>query len=93
MLDEVKEFADTLHKETIESQQIVEQKVQEEYKKVEGEIKQYKDEQMAKIEESIYDILHDVSHKVMGKALSLKDHEALVLEALEEAKRSNVISK
>ena len=41
---------------------------------------------------TIYDILQDVSKRVLGEALSMEDHQDLVLQALEEAKQKNVFS-
>ena len=43
------------------------------------------------MDERIFEVLEDVTSKVVGKAMSLSDHEELVVKALEEAKSQNVL--
>lgn len=62
----------TLNKKVIESGQ---------------EIENYKKEEFKKIDRKIYQILGEVAKKTMGKAIDLSDHEKLVMEALEKAKK------
>jgi vacuolar-type H+-ATPase subunit H len=89
---EVDEFKEVLRKETVGTQKEVEAKIQAEYTKIEKELTAYKTRQLQMIDETIYDILHDVSKRVFGEALSMEDHQELVIKALVEAKENNVFS-
>lgn len=64
---------------------------EEEIKKVRGDafrkIEEYTREKLKKVDESIYQVLALVSKEVLGKSLSMEEHEEVVLRALEEAKR------
>ncbi|MBI2414268.1 hypothetical protein HYV31_00280 [candidate division WWE3 bacterium] len=86
---QVDEFEDALERKTIEVEKLVEDKLDASYKKVEGEIAVFRDAQLKKATESIYDILHQVSIKVFGKVLSVEDHEDIVMQALNDAKNGN----
>jgi F0F1-type ATP synthase membrane subunit b/b' len=61
------------------------------YKKMEEELAVYKAERMKKVDEKIFEILRDVAAKAIGKALSLEDHEDIVVKALEDAKKEHVL--
>jgi hypothetical protein len=61
------------------------------YQKMEKELEVYKAERLKKVDEKIFEILKDASTKAIGKSLSLEDHEDVVIKALEDAKRENVL--
>ena len=61
------------------------------YKKMEEEIGAYKKERLKRVDEKIFEILKEASAKAIGKSLSLEDHEDVVIKALEDAKRENVL--
>lgn len=86
-LNEVFDFKEILEKETLTAQKIIEQKIEDQYAKVQNEIQTYKTEKLVKIDELIYKIIQQVCEKVIGKTLSIRDHQDLVIEALSEAKQ------
>lgn len=86
LVSEIEEFKETLAQETISSQEMVREKVRSEYSEIEEDLKSYKEEQLKKIDAGIYTILAQVSKDVLGKALSLQDHQDLVMKSLEDAK-------
>lgn len=90
VLDEVSQFEDVVHKETVESEKLLETKLTKEYDKIKSEVDKYKQEEMTKIDNSIFDILKDVTTNVLGRALSMEEHRDLVLGSLEEGKRKNL---
>lgn len=51
------------------------------------EIENYKKEEFREIDRKIYLMLGEVAKRTMGKAIDLSDHEKLVIEALEKAKK------
>lgn len=54
------------------------------------EVAAYKKVQLQKVDEQIADLVNQVSQKVLGKSLSLKDQEELIFEALKKAKVSRI---
>ena len=91
VIAELKDFREILKKETFESQKIVEGKIEEDYKIVEKEIVDYKTERIKKVEDEIYNIIQNVSKVVLGKTLSLEEHEQLVMDALNKAKQEGMV--
>ena len=88
---ELNDFKEILKKETYDSQKIVQTKIEEAYKVVQKEIEDYKGTQLKKVEVQIYDIIQNVSKIVLGKTLSLQEHEQLVIDALEKAKKEGAL--
>lgn len=91
ILKDLKGFKEILKKETIASQKIVGEKIEEDYKNVEQEVQVYKKEQLKKVEDHIYSVLQAVSKLVIGRALSTEEHERLIIDALNRAKTEGVI--
>lgn len=89
-LSEVKTFKGSLEAEIQSSQQALRQAVNEGYKKIEGEIDKYRQARLQQVDQAIFELLREVSQRVMGKALTLEEHEELVIKSLEEAKKENV---
>ncbi len=88
---ELKDFKEILKKETFESQKIVEDKIEDAYKIAQKEIEDYKLERIKKVESQIYEIIQNVSKIVLGKTLSLQEHEQLVIDSLEKAKNEGTL--
>ncbi len=61
------------------------------YKKADAEIEKYKASKMAQIDIEIKTVLIDVSKKVIGKSIDVRTQEDLVIRALEDAKRQNIL--
>jgi len=61
------------------------------YKKMEEDLEIHKKERLKKIDEKIFEILKVVALRSVGKSLSFEDHEDVVIKALEDAKRENVL--
>ncbi len=57
------------------------------YKGYENEVSEYKKQVLSQIEELGADMIKQVALKVLGKALSKKEQEDLVIKSLEEAKK------
>jgi len=89
-ISELKDFKEILKKETYASQKIVEEKIEHDYSQTKKEIEAYKQERLKKVDEEIYNILQNVSILVLGKAISLEDHEQIVIDALNKAKEEKV---
>lgn len=90
-LNDLKDFKEILKKETFASQKIVEAKIEEDYKRAEQEVEAYKKERLKGVEDHIYLVLQEVSKLVLGKALSVEEHERLIIDALDNAKAQGII--
>ncbi|MCL5114029.1 MAG: hypothetical protein M1372_02560 [Patescibacteria group bacterium] len=88
--NEVKDFDSVLEKETIASQKIVEEKIEQEYTKIQKDTEEYRSQMIKKVDEQIYKIIEEVSKQVLGKGLSLQEHEDLVIDALSKAKKEGI---
>lgn len=88
---DLKDFREILKKETFASQKIVETKIEETYKAAQKEIEDYRTERLKKVEGQIYEIIKSVSMLALGKTLSLQDHEQLIIDALEKAKKEEAV--
>lgn len=80
------EFRETLEGERIFMHKELESKITEEYKKAQKHIDDYKVDQMKKVDKQVFDILHALASNVLGRSLTLKDHEDLVQRALAQMK-------
>ena len=90
VLSEIKQFREVLKQKTVDSQEMIRQKVEHEYSLAKKDIDSYKETQFKRVDNEIYDILQRVSHLVLGKTIALEDHEQLITEALEKAKQEGV---
>lgn len=79
-----------LYEHTFE--RVLERGVREELNRAAKEIADYKNEQKAKINERITQVVAQISREVLGKALSLEQHEQLIVEALDEAKKAGLFN-
>lgn len=65
--------------------------IEEEYGQVKNELATYKKQKMAEIDAKVKEILPQVLKEVVTKSLSPSQQEELVLNALENAKRQNLL--
>lgn len=89
-LTEVATFKGSLQKDLISSQQSLSAAVNAGYKKIEEEMSNYRKVRLSQVDETIFEILREVTQKIIGRAVSFEEHEELVKKSLEEAKRQNV---
>lgn len=88
---QVEDFKKILLSETVDSQKIIGQKIEESYGETQEEIKKYRQKKFAAIDNDIYEIIENVTKIAMGKSLSLNEHEDLIMEALNKAKEEAVL--
>jgi len=83
---EVEDFRKTLEGERIFMQKQLSTKVDEEYKRAQKNIEDYKVGQMKKLDRQVFDIIHALTREVLGRSLTIQDHEDLVQKALVQMK-------
>lgn len=89
-VSEIKDFKESMQKLTTLSQKEVETKISADYSNAKKEIEDYKKEELQKIDSGIYGLLERISKLVLGKALSLSDHQDLIQKSLEKAKKEGM---
>ncbi len=61
-------------------------KIEEEYVKAKKSIEDYKAEQVKKLDKQVFDVLNALTREIIGRSLSIQDHNDLVQKALVEMK-------
>ena len=87
---EIKDFKNALETETINIEKAVGQKIATRYDEVKQEVEEYKTKQMAGVEQKINQALAEIGQKILGKTINTRDHQDLVIKALEEAKQNGL---
>ena len=87
---EITNFKESMEKLTVLSQDEVKKKIDADYALLKKEIEDYKNQELQKVESGIYELLENVSKLVLGKALSLSEHEELIEKSLKEAKKEGI---
>lgn len=91
-LGEVKKFKNTIEQETISSQKMLKSKIEHEYFLAKKDIENYRQQELKMVDDNVYEILEKVSSLVLGKAIKVSEHEGLILEALETAKKEGIFN-
>lgn len=89
-LQEVKNFKESIQKLTTLSQTEIRKKINTDYENLKIEVENYKKEKLQKVDQEIYEIMEKISKLVLGKALSLSEHEDLIEESLKKAKKEGI---
>lgn len=84
---ELEEYSKSLKKDSLNSQVYIGAKIQEEVDKANVEIEDYKARKFKAIDVSISKVVEKVTTAVLGRSLTSQDHEQLVLQSFEEAKK------
>lgn len=75
-----------LSQQTVQSEQLVQEKINKDYQALEEELKNYKETRLKEIDESLLQIVQNVTEIVLQRQLSVVDQEQLVYEALTKVK-------
>lgn len=85
-ISQIKDYKNIIEKETFQSQKVLEEKIETEYKQVEFELEAYKRSKMQKIDDDFYQLVEQITKIILGRAISIEEQENLVIDALEKAK-------
>lgn len=85
------EFTQALELETVQSQKVVAQKIEDQYSQVQQELAEMKQQRLAQLNTQINVVLKEVITQIAGKVIPLDEHEKLIISALDEARRKNAI--
>jgi hypothetical protein len=90
-LTEIKVFANNLAQQTKASQEETQAVVKQAYSTLQEEVERYRQQRFAQVDEVVRSMVMKVTSEVMGKSLTSSDHEVLIIKALEEAKKKNMV--
>lgn len=88
--EEIEGFTTAMKRGTIEAQENFEKKLHEEFSKALANIDSYRREQLSLIERSINRIIIKVTKDVLSESISITDHEKLIFDSLERAKKEEI---
>jgi F0F1-type ATP synthase membrane subunit b/b' len=91
VIKELEVIRNALQKDLIESRKKASAVIEKEYSKLQSDIESYKLTRLKQLDNSIFQIIEMVSKKVLAKEISAEEHEKLVIKALEEAKRQEML--
>lgn len=87
---ELNEFQEDLKKNTVRSEQEMETQVKARFQQIQQELEAYRADQMKKIIGQTQVILEDITRRVLGDGLNLAQHEQLIMQSIEEAKKEGL---
>ena len=87
---EIGTMKSALTQEVAKAQETTRKAILQSIQTIEKEMEAYKKARIQKVDENVFEILRQVTQRVIGRALSPQDHEDLVIKSLEEAKKENV---
>ena len=87
---EIDSFTSTMKEGTVQAQKQFETKLHEEFSKALANIDTYRNDQLSLIERSINRIIIKVTKDVLGEAVSVTDHEKLIFDSLERARKEEI---
>lgn len=85
-------FETFLKDQTVGYKQAMERKIEVLRHQANEYVNEYKKEKLQRVDKAIDDIVVSVSKNVIGKSINIKEHNELVLRALEEAKKEGFFS-
>jgi len=88
----VSELAEIQHRKLQESKEVVEVELKKEIALMQAQVEKYTKEKLAKVDEKIYEIVTETAKNTVGKVINIVDHQQLVMNALEQAKRDKFFS-
>ena len=84
----VHEFAEHLREATVNTEESLKRDITDEYNQIKSDLHKYKDEKLQTIDRNVSGIIEEVARDVIGKTMTAKDHEELILRSLEKIKSS-----
>jgi len=90
-LRELSEFRKAMEMETVNAQDIVGKKIEEQYAQLQKEIEAAKKSKLEELDKKLVAVIKEAGTRVLGRILTVEDHQDLVVQALEDAKKNNVL--
>lgn len=88
---ELGHIQEALQSKSLSLQEYLEKKVDQEFNNAQQEIANYKKYRIQEMEESLDDIILHLAQEILPDAISINDHETLVIKALSQAKEDGLL--
>ena len=88
---EMGEFESAIEKGAVEAEKAVAEKMKMDYDQANAQVEEYRTLKMKQVEEQAQRVMGEVVKRVVGRAIPLQEHKLLIREAIEEARRENVL--
>lgn len=79
----------SLQKETAQSEEQIRAMISADYENAKSEIEKYKNEKFSEINIKVYELIPQITKEILGRTLTIDDHQAVVMKILDDAKRDN----
>ncbi len=89
---EFADFSEVLKRETVQSEDLVLKKADEAFVKAQVDIENYRQQKFQEINNAVNKVVLEVSEEVIGKTLSLTEHQKLITESLDSAVKEGLLS-
>jgi F0F1-type ATP synthase membrane subunit b/b' len=89
---ELNDFREVLKNETVQSEDVVMKRVNEEYLKVKAEIDAYRQTKLSEVDQMVNRMILQISTDVLGKALSVQEHKKLIQDSVDKAIQEGVLT-
>lgn len=90
--EELEIYTDSLHSSLTGAQERIDKELADELTKAKRELMEYKQAQKAQFDEAFKELTRKVAAEVLGKSISLADHEAIIEKAIEQAKHDAIFT-
>ncbi|MEX0621371.1 MAG: hypothetical protein WD187_00015 [Candidatus Woykebacteria bacterium] len=87
----IAELAESMSSELAQIGKTADEKISSELTASQEVIKAYRDQKLKELDSKVYQVLSQVAKKTIGRTIDLSDHEELVMQALEKAKKENLL--
>lgn len=87
----LEEMSKEVTKQINSTSSFLSRELQSKTKQLEKEIENYKRERIKEIDKKVYQVIERTSKEIFGRIIDISTHERLVLEALEKAKKENIL--
>lgn len=84
-------YKEAIQKQTFEAEAIASERIKQEYAKLEIEIRELKEKKLQELNSNIDKMILNISKEVIGRSLNISDHEDLIIKALEQAKKDQIL--
>jgi uncharacterized protein (UPF0333 family) len=85
-------FETYLKEQTVGYKQAMEKKIEELRKEANAYVDEYKKEKLKRVDKAVDEIILIVAKNIIGRSLNLKEHNELIIRALDEAKKEGFFS-
>lgn len=90
--NQITDLKDSLQKETAQSEEQVRAMISSDYEHTKAEIEKYKNEKFAEINLKVYELIPQITKEILGRTLTIDDHQSVVLKILDDAKRDSSLN-